>query len=95
MKKLIKAYDPERIILFGSCARGEPKIITTIDLMVIAESKERFIERIRRALEICKGGPPSFEVIVYTPKEFDHLWQQGEGFLEDALEEGVVLYDKE
>ncbi|MFH1543623.1 MAG: nucleotidyltransferase domain-containing protein [Patescibacteria group bacterium] len=95
VSKLRKAFDPEKIILFGSYARGEVNGDRTLDLMIIAKTKERFFDRIKKALLVCKGASPSIEPIIYTPEEFDLLLSQGEGFLEDALEEGIVLYDKD
>jgi predicted nucleotidyltransferase len=94
VKKLIKAFKPEKIILFGSYARGETVNSNTLDLMIIADTDLRFFDRIKKALKSCSGGEPAIEPLVYTPKEFDHLLSQGEGFLEDALEEGIVVYDK-
>ncbi|MDD3647467.1 MAG: nucleotidyltransferase domain-containing protein [Candidatus Dojkabacteria bacterium] len=93
--KLRKAFDPEKIILFGSFARGEFNEDRTLDIMIIARTNERFFDRIKKALLVCRGGNPAIEPIVYTPEEFDLLLSQGEGFLEDALEEGLVLYDKD
>jgi len=93
--KLKRAFNPDKIILFGSFARGEVQERGTLDLLIITRTKLTFFERIKKALLACKGGFPSIEPIVYTPKEFDLLLSQGEGFLEDALEEGIVLYDKE
>lgn len=95
VRKLQDAFNPKKIILFGSFARGEIKESGTLDFMIIADTKLRFFDRIKQSLEACKGGFPSIEPLVYTPREFDLLLSQGEGFLEDALEEGVVLYDKE
>jgi len=95
VQNLVKAFNPEKVILFGSFARGEMRERGTLDLIIITETEERFFDRIKKALEACKGGFPSIEPIVYTPEEFDLLLSQGEGFLEDALEEGIVLYDKE
>lgn len=94
VKKLVKAFDPEKVILFGSFARGEAKEGSTLDFMIITTTKLRFFDRIKKALLACKGGFPSIEPLVYTPKEIQLLLDQGEGFLEDAMEEGVVLYQK-
>lgn len=96
VQHLVHIFAPEKIILFGSFARGEikPKQSGTMDIMVIAETDLRFFDRIKKALESCKGGDPPIEPLIYTPSEFDMLLSQGEGFIEDALEEGVVLYDK-
>ena len=93
--KLIDEFKPEKVILFGSFGRGEVKEDATIDFIVIADTKLRFFDRIKKALNACAGRFPSIEPIVYTPKELKMMLDQGEGFLEDALEEGVLLYEKE
>ncbi len=93
--KLKEAFNPLKVILFGSFARGEIKKAGTLDFMVIADTDLKFFDRIKKSLEVCKGGFPSIEPLVYTPEEFDLLLSQGEGFLEDALEEGLVLYNKD
>ncbi len=94
VKKLKSTFDPEKIILFGSYARGDVEDQGTMDLLIITKSKMPFFERIKKALIACKGGKPSIEPIVYTPEEFNELLSIGEGFLEDATEEGLILYRK-
>jgi hypothetical protein len=84
---------PEKIILFGSYARGEDDDHGTMDFLIIAKTKLKFFERIKKVLEACSGGFPSVEPLVYTPQEFDRLLKQGEGFLEDAVEEGIIIYE--
>jgi len=42
----IKKYDPERIILFGSCARREEDRYSDLDLVIIKRTDERFLERL-------------------------------------------------
>ena len=92
---LVREFTPEKIILFGSFARGEKaQQISTLDVMVIAESDLPFIERIVKARTATKGALPVIEPLVYTPKEFRIMEEGGESFLESALKEGKVIYDK-
>ena len=93
-QNLQKAFHPEKIILFGSFARGEGDDTKTIDIIIIAKTKLRFFDRIKKALTACSGGNPSIEPLVYTPKEIQLLQGQGEGFIEEAFDEGIVLFDK-
>ncbi len=94
VKEIVKVFNPEKIILFGSFARGETSKFKTMDLLVVAETELTFFERIKKVLKACSGSLPPIEPIVYTPSELEMLRNQGEGFLEDALEEGVILYEK-
>lgn len=94
---LVREFAPEKIILFGSFARKQASVEhpATIDILVIAETGLRFIERIVKARTATKGGLPIVEPLVYTPEEFKLMSElEGESFLENAFKEGKVLYEK-
>lgn len=93
VENLKLAFDPQKIILFGSYARGDFTDESTIDIFVIADTEARFVERIRGAIEVTGGYPP-VEPIIYTPEEFKLMQDQGESFIQNALDEGIVLYEK-
>ncbi len=88
---------PEKIILFGTFARE--KIVpmsSTMDIIIIAETDMPFIERIKYVREITHGVEPIVEPLIYTQQEFDFMLnEEGEGFIESAIDEGKVIYDKE
>lgn len=75
----LRGYDPERIILFGSHARWEADEYSDIDLVVIKETEERFLDRLKRVYDIVQ---PDFalDVLVYTPREFAHMLEEGNHF---------------
>ena len=88
--------DVNKIILFGSFARENtrPKS-STMDILVVANTGMDFIERIQYIKDLTKGGEPIIEPLVYTPEEFTKMTgDQAEGFLESAIEEGRVIYEK-
>ena len=95
-EKLITAFDPQKIILFGRFARDEQvSRLSTMDILVIAETELSFIERIFIARKSTKEGTPIIEPLVYTPEEFNLMVDdEGESFLETALKEGKVIYEK-
>lgn len=93
---LIDAFEPERILLFGSFARKreQPKK-GTMDILIIANTDLSFIDRIKKARMATRGQMPIIEPIVYTPDEFQYMKdEEGEGFIEAALEEGIEIYSK-
>jgi HEPN domain-containing protein/predicted nucleotidyltransferase len=92
--KIIQLLKPEKIILFGGYAKGK-KRLSTLDLIVIADTQLAFLDRIKLIRENTKGGFPTVSPLIYTPHEFDLMIQGGEGFLENAIEEGRVLYTKD
>ena len=89
----LREYDPERIILFGSHARRDADEYSDLDLVVIKETEERFLDRLKRVYEIMQ---PDFalDILVYTPGEFAYMLEEGNPFLERVLEEGVIIYEK-
>lgn len=85
----------EKIILFGSFAREKtrPKA-STMDVLVIGRTDLDFVERIGYIKEVTRGKEPFVEPLVYTPEEFHELYEEeGEGFLESAIDEGRVLWE--
>ena len=51
----LKAYNPERIILFGSGARGDTDEYSDLDIAIIKETDERFLDRLET---VCDLLPP-------------------------------------
>ncbi|MFQ6028492.1 MAG: nucleotidyltransferase domain-containing protein [Dehalococcoidia bacterium] len=89
----LKAYQPEKIILFGSMARGDFDEYSDIDLIVIKHTDTRFV---RRLVEVAAFLPKDLavDVLVYTPGEIQAMMEEGRPFIEQALSEGKVLYEK-
>lgn len=86
----------EKIILFGSFSREKlhPRT-STMDLLIVAQTELPFIERIQYVRELTKADEPIIEPLIYTPSEFDlMLKDEREGFVESAIDEGKVVYDK-
>lgn len=92
--KLVAAYAPEKVILFGSYACGTPRPGSDIDLLIVKETAERFIDRwvsVRRLLSDPKRMVP-LETLVLTPEEVSRRLAIGDQFLAQIIEEGEVLY---
>jgi len=90
---LLKKYKPEKVILFGSHARGSTDSYSDIDLIIIKRTKKPFLDRIKDVLKIIK---PNFaiDVLVYTPEEFRKMTSEGNPFLEYVIKDGRVIYEK-
>jgi len=91
-KKIVDEFDPQKIILFGSCARQEERAYSDIDLIVVLETDKPFVERIT---DFYRRLRPRFalDLLAYTPDEFDRLIEEN-SFIKYALKEGVILYAK-
>ncbi len=87
--------DVRKVILYGSFAREKTRPKTsTMDLLIIAVTELNFIERMEHVRNLTKDEEPLVEPLIYTPEEFDFmLKEEGEGFLESAIDEGRVVYE--
>ena len=94
LERLLTGYAPQKIILFGSYSRGNPRPDSDIDLLIIKETSERFIDRwvtVRHILSDSKRRIP-LETLVLTPQEVSKRLARGDQFLAEIIEEGEVLY---
>lgn len=91
-EKIVQNFNPEKIILFGSLARGEMRQDTDLDLFIIMPSDLR---RDNRSVEISKifsGRLFPMDILVYTPEEVNMSLRRNNPFVKEILEEGRILY---
>ena len=92
LARLVAEFDPERVFLFGSRARGDGAEESDYDLLVIAASEQPPNRRMSRALKALRGVQAAFDVFVYTPEEFaEHrTWISDVARL--AVDEGTEIF---
>jgi predicted nucleotidyltransferase len=93
--KIKKEYQPSKIILFGSYAYGQPDRDSDVDLLIVKDTSERFIDRLVAVTRITSDPKRliPLEVIVFTPEEVREKLKSGDQFLREILSKGEVLYE--
>ena len=96
VNRIKEVYTPEKIILFGSFAYGNPDEESDIDLLIVKDTTERPIDRRVAVREIVADSIRfiPFQPIVITPGELNQRLNIGDQFLEEILSKGKVLYDR-
>lgn len=90
VERIVNGYGPvEKILLFGSAARGEQDEASDLDLIVIKHTTDRFVRRLLSVPPL----PVAADVFVYTPEEFATMQEQENPFVLNALRDAIVLYD--
>jgi predicted nucleotidyltransferase len=80
----------EKIILYGSVARGEEKEDSDVDVLVLSSDKEKIRAKvIERAIDILLDTGTYISVKVITPGEFERL--KHTHFISQIVKEGVVI----
>lgn len=94
VSRLVDAYRPEKIILFGSYAYGQPDADSDLDLLIIKKTSERFINRLTNVRKIVSDPKRSipFGPIVLTPEEVEERLAIGDQFIKDIIKKGKILY---
>ncbi len=93
-QQLIEKYQPEKIILFGSMARGEFNGDSDLDFLIIkSDVPASGIERRWEVRKLVKKTLPA-DFLVYHPEEIKNRFQRREPFILTILKEGKVLYAK-
>ncbi len=91
---LVAKFDPERVILFGSHARGTADPCSDVDLLVVCE-----IPGNRRALMVemhrtLRGFEFARDILVLTPEEFARDRHISATVARPASQEGRILYER-
>ncbi|MBU4310343.1 nucleotidyltransferase domain-containing protein [bacterium] len=92
-KRLKDEYHAERVILFGSYAKGEATKDSDVNILVITPTKERFFDRMATVLAQVRDlyDGLALSPIVLRPEEVAKRLKIGDQFVQEILEEGVEL----
>lgn len=95
VRRLVAAYAPQKIILFGSYAYGPPDEDSDVDMLIIKPTLERFLDRLDTVRHAAAGAHPGvpFEPIVLTPEELEERLKGGGQFIAEIIQKGDVIYD--
>jgi uncharacterized protein len=91
IRRVVEVAHPEKIILFGSAARGQMRPDSDVDLLVIKSG----VHRRKLASEIYMhlfDVKQSVDVVVVTPEDVERYGHSPALVIEPALREGKVVY---
>jgi|SRR6266545_2385517 len=92
-REVAERFNPEKIILFGSYAYGQPHTDSDVDILVVMPARNQIDQAVRISLEIDPPFP--LDIIVRTPKNLRWRLEEGDSFLREIVANGKVLYEKE
>ena len=94
VNKIASGYNPEKIILFGSYATGNPNEDSDLDLFVIKDTDLPRPQRTVLVRKMIYGSMIPIDLIVYTPKEIEESKENKFGFVYEVLNNGKTLYER-
>lgn len=91
-RRIAEEFKPEKIILFGSHAYGQPTPESDLDLLVVMPYEGSYFQQattIRRRL----GLMTPMDLLVRTPEELQYRLEIGDRFMREIVEHGKVMYE--
>jgi uncharacterized protein len=95
VERMLAVGNPDRIILFGSQARGDARPDSDFDLLVIEPSTQPRYKRAVRYRRVLAGIGLAKDILVWTPAEVAEWRTVPNAFITTALKDGVVLYERD
>jgi predicted nucleotidyltransferase len=93
-EEIAKAFNPDKIILFGSYAKGSATAESDVDLLVIMESSDPPPHRSVEMYRLLNGYMTPVEIMVRTPSEIERYRDVSFSVIFAALHEGITLYER-
>lgn len=92
--RIVSRFNPDKIILFGSHARGQAGPDSDVDLLIVMPSHGSKRERAIEIYGLLAGMGVPKDVIVVTPGEFEAYRDAPGTVIRTARQEGKVLYER-
>lgn len=91
-QQIVEKFQPERIILLGSYAYGQPTEDSDVDLLVILPFEDL---PVYKAIEIRRQIKPPFplDLMARTAEQIQQRLDIGDFFIQDIIQKGRVLYE--
>ena len=93
VRRILKVIRPQRIVLFGSAARGQMAPDSDLDLLVVVRGP---VHRRALAQEVYRnlhGVPVPVDIVVATEQDVERSGGRVGTILRPALREGEVIYE--
>jgi uncharacterized protein len=91
-QQIAEKFQPERIILFGSYAYGQPTEDSDVDLLVILPFEEMPVQK-AIAIRQQVRAPFPLDLMTRTAVQIQQRLEMGDFFIQDIMEKGYVLYE--
>ena len=93
VRRIVAASHPQKVILFGSRARGDARPESDIDLLVVADDPQPRSRRASRLYGALSDILIPMDILVYRADEIAEWRNVPQAFVTTAVREGTVLYE--
>lgn len=92
VEEVVRLFQPERIVMFGSRVGGKPRADSDVDVLVVMRHAGASAEQAAKIRRRIRAGFP-LDIIVRSPAAIRKRLAVGDGFIQEILEKGRVLHE--
>ena len=92
IRRIVEVAQPEKIILFGSAARGDMNRHSDVDLLIIKEGMDA-LDLMGQIYRNLRGVGAAVDAIVVSPRDVERYKDSHALVIKPALREGKVVYE--
>ena len=90
-QSLVRKFAPQKVILFGSLARGDARWDSDADILVVMPFEGRHLAMIREIRRACPSRFP-LDLLVRRPEEIEERYRGGDPIVREAIDYGELLH---
>jgi predicted nucleotidyltransferase len=91
-RQIVDAFDPEKVILFGSHAYGRVTEDSDVDVLVVMPTRNPVAQACK--IRLAVDHPFPLDLLVRSPEHLESRLKVGDSFWQEVLSRGKVLYEK-
>ena len=92
VQQIVDRFHPQKVILFGSHARGKPTPDSDVDLLVVMETSEQALHAAAR-ISAAIDHPFPLDILVFRPSELKASLERNGVFATEVMAKGIVLHE--
>jgi len=94
VRRIADKFQPEKVVLFGSYAYGNPGPESDVDLLVVMNTSLSSRQQRLRISQAISPRPFPLDIVVRTPEELETRLKLGDPFLHEVMTRGRVVYER-
>ena len=92
-RRIVASVKPQRVLLFGSGARGRMNKYSDLDMLVVMREPVHRRHTVQKIYRNLHGTGIAVDIVVATEKDIEKYGKRAGTILKSALQEGRVLYE--
>jgi len=92
--RIAERFSPDKIILFGSYAYGEPKAWSDVDFLIIMDTPEGSLAQMLAISRALSPHPFGIDILVHSRETVEKKVAAHDLFLKEVMTKGKILYEK-